>query len=117
MILRNGRHLLSLVDDLLDVARLEAGKFEIRPVECSLPEILADVYLVMTGGQTSLSLSGKSDAGQNQDTRIRRLKAYRPSLKVIKASQDELKKHAECLEVLDKASDGNAVWKKILTDA
>ncbi len=43
---RNGRHLLSLFDNLLDVARLEAGKFDIAPVRCSLLEILADVRSV-----------------------------------------------------------------------
>lgn len=80
-------------------------------------EILADVYLVMTGGQTSLSLSGKAETGQKQATRVRRLKAGRPSLKVINASPDELQRHAEYLETLDKKSDGNTVWKKILTDA
>jgi PAS domain S-box-containing protein len=45
-ILRNGRHLLSLVDDLLDAARLEAGKIEVNIVDCSLEEILADVHAV-----------------------------------------------------------------------
>ncbi|MBU0716697.1 MAG: PAS domain S-box protein, partial [Planctomycetes bacterium] len=44
MILRNGRHLLALIDDLLDVSRVEAGKFQVRPIKCSLPDILADVY-------------------------------------------------------------------------
>jgi PAS domain S-box-containing protein len=46
MILRNGRHLLSLVDELLDLSRLEAGKLEIRPSDCSLVEILADVEAI-----------------------------------------------------------------------
>lgn len=46
MILRNGRHLLSLVNDLLDVSRLEAGKLEIRPADCSLLEILTDVTAI-----------------------------------------------------------------------
>ncbi|MEK7730854.1 MAG: ATP-binding protein, partial [Planctomycetota bacterium] len=46
MILRNGRHLLSLVDELLDLSRLEAGKLEIRPHDCSLVEILADVEAI-----------------------------------------------------------------------
>ncbi len=46
MILRNGRHLLSLVDELLDLSRLEAGKLEIHPESCSLAEILADVEAI-----------------------------------------------------------------------
>jgi len=46
MILRNGRHLLSLIDELLDFSRLEAGKLEIRFQSCSLIEILADVEAI-----------------------------------------------------------------------
>ncbi len=46
MILRNGHHLLSLIDGLLDMSRMEAGRFEIRPTRCSLVEIIADIYAV-----------------------------------------------------------------------
>gem|GEM_PF-3207552 len=46
MILRNDRHLLALVNDLLDVSRLEAGKLEIRTADCSLIEILSDVCAI-----------------------------------------------------------------------
>jgi PAS domain S-box-containing protein len=46
MILRNGRHLLALVNDLLDVSRLEAGKLHIRRANCSLLEILTDVIAI-----------------------------------------------------------------------
>ncbi|MHC4696935.1 MAG: ATP-binding protein [Planctomycetota bacterium] len=47
IIFRNGRHLISLFDNLLDFARLEAGKFTVCPVRCSLLEILADVHSVV----------------------------------------------------------------------
>ncbi len=46
MLFRNARHLQTLFDDLLDAARLETGKFTTSIVECSLPEILADVRCV-----------------------------------------------------------------------
>ncbi len=44
VILRNGRHLLSLVDDLLDQSRVESGRLDIFEAECSLPDIMGDVY-------------------------------------------------------------------------
>jgi PAS domain S-box-containing protein len=46
VILRNGRHLLALIDDLLDQSRLEAGRLDVLPAECSLVEIMADVHAV-----------------------------------------------------------------------
>lgn len=47
IILRTGQHLLSLVENLLDVARLEAGKLDVHPIDCSLLEIIADVRAVV----------------------------------------------------------------------
>ncbi len=43
IILRNGRLLLTLLNDLLDVARVEAGRFGVHPVACVFAEIMADV--------------------------------------------------------------------------
>ncbi len=71
-------------------------------------EILADVYLVMTGGQTSLSLGGQS-SGQAVEG-IRRLATNRPPLPVVCASAEELAAHQQRLEAIDKASGGNVPW-------
>ncbi|HSX51391.1 MAG TPA: DNA polymerase III subunit epsilon [Cellvibrio sp.] len=75
-------------------------------------EILADVYLLMTGGQTALSLGGnqsQSDAGGGQDE-IRRLPVNRRPLPVILASEDELVLHDQKLAVIAKSSGDNCVW-------
>ena len=46
IILRNGRHLLALIDDLLDLSRAEVDKLEVRRSSCSLLDIMADVEAV-----------------------------------------------------------------------
>jgi len=76
-------------------------------------EILADVYLAMTGGQTALSL-GTQDASSNaegsRDTGIRRLVAGRAALRVVRANDEEIAGHLATLQQLAKASGGNCVW-------
>lgn len=39
---RSGQHLLRLVTDMLDVARIESGKFQVTPEEFNLPDLLED---------------------------------------------------------------------------
>ncbi|MCG8315652.1 MAG: DNA polymerase III subunit epsilon [Pseudomonadales bacterium] len=75
-------------------------------------EILADVYLAMTGGQTALTLGGDDDSGEVSGTKIRRLDGGRPPLKVIKASEPEIAAHEARLQSLDKSA-GEAIWRKL----
>lgn len=75
-------------------------------------EILADVYLTMTGGQVSLGLGGdnSTDNGLGREESNRLLTDVRPALKVIMASEDEVQAHREKLAVIDKASEGSCLW-------
>ena len=72
-------------------------------------EILADVYLLMTGGQTKLKLA--SSSGSDADsTAIRRVKRSANKLKVIKASADEITQHEARLDIVEKAG-GKCLWR------
>ncbi|GAA0857496.1 DNA polymerase III subunit epsilon [Aliiglaciecola litoralis] len=76
-------------------------------------EILADVYLLMTGGQTALNLTGKQ-AKENEDDsqeQIVRLDANRKPLKVIHASADELDQHNARLQLVEESS-GSCIWRQ-----
>ncbi|KPA88889.1 MULTISPECIES: DNA polymerase III subunit epsilon [Pseudomonas] len=80
-------------------------------------EILADVYLTMTGGQTSLSLAGNSgdgaEGGAGQASEIRRLSAERKPGRIIRASESELAEHQARLEIIAKSAGAPALWTQL----
>ena len=75
-------------------------------------EILADVYLMMTGGQTSLGLDAKMqvEGAQSDKNTPLTLNKDRSRLAVLAASQAELDAHQALLSVIDKKSDGQCLW-------
>lgn len=73
-------------------------------------EILADVYLVMTGGQTALSLDQDTAAGSEPVDLAAHLDMAK--LRVIKATDDELNGHEQWLERLRKSEEGCA-WDRV----
>lgn len=75
-------------------------------------EILADVYLAMTGGQVSLLLGGEDDGkgGAAGGASIRRVSVDVSRLRVISASEDELAAHAERVAAITKASGGKCLF-------
>lgn len=76
-------------------------------------EILADVYLLMTGGQVMLSLGDSAAVSSAPGGEWHRLPADRTPLKVIFASSDELKRHNEKLQLIDRVSDGHCLWRQL----
>lgn len=74
-------------------------------------EILADVYLMMTGGQADLmfAVEEKGPEGEVKP----RVQKERPELKVVRPHDHELALHMQQLEMLDKASGGECLWKKL----
>ena len=78
-------------------------------------EILADVYIAMTGGQTALSLDadggGQNDTQSVEGTRpIRRAPDMR--LIVIHASTQELASHEARLDAIARTTGADPVWRR-----
>ncbi|MFJ9989840.1 DNA polymerase III subunit epsilon [Pseudomonas putida] len=79
-------------------------------------ELLADVYLAMTGGQTSLSLAGQGaedNEGQGGNgSEIRRIVGRQPG-RVIMACEEELEAHSERLAAIAKSAGAPAMWQAL----
>lgn len=79
-------------------------------------EILAEVYLALTGGQTSLQLGqGSGEGGEDGGEPIRRV-TDAEDLPVLVASAEELATHEQFLDQLDKKSGGSCVWRTLTAD-
>ncbi|MBT8419550.1 MAG: DNA polymerase III subunit epsilon [Gammaproteobacteria bacterium] len=74
-------------------------------------ELLAEVYLAMTGGQTSLALEIAPMQMAGSWFGSATAEGKRPPLRVIRATPEELAAHAARLKAIDEASGGQCVWK------
>ena len=77
-------------------------------------EILADVYLSMTGGQATLALGGEETPviGESRSSQRRRMIEH-PPLRIIRASPQEIEAHVKRLEAIDVVSKGQCIWKRL----
>ena len=76
-------------------------------------EILADVYLAMTGGQRTLSLdadASSADTGGAQAV-IRRIDRTGLELRVVQADAESLAAHEARLDAIEKAAGRPPVWR------
>jgi DNA polymerase III subunit epsilon len=75
--------------------------------------ILAEVYLAMTGGQGSLILSAESDTVRSGAREALPNRFSELPFVVVNASEDEAAAHEHILVLLDKASAGKTVWRRL----
>jgi len=83
-------------------------------------EILADVYLAMTGGQVQLFGAGTAREGSGEpalDLSGIQLDAGRPPLRVIEPSPEEQAAHEQWLERLAASCEAGPVWRRLAEDA
>jgi len=73
-------------------------------------EILADVYLAMTGGQTALLLDNPAPAAASRHGVAHRSEA---PLRVVYANPEELELHQQWLERLERESEHGCLWRRL----
>jgi DNA polymerase III subunit epsilon len=75
--------------------------------------ILAEVYLAMTGGQAKLTLSAESESNALARRAGPARVASDVRIAVIRADETELIAHEHVLALLDQASHGQTVWRRL----
>ncbi|BDH46997.1 DNA polymerase III subunit epsilon [Salmonella enterica subsp. enterica serovar Choleraesuis] len=74
-------------------------------------QILADVYLAMTGGQTAMSFLQEGESGgQSNSNAIQRVVRTGPGLRVVRASDEECVAHEQRLDLVMKKG-GSCLWR------
>jgi PAS domain S-box-containing protein len=77
---RNGEHLLAILNDVLDMSKIEAGRMTVERVDCPVPPLVADVLSLMR--QRALAKQLSLDVGcrtpvpavvQSDPTRLRQV--------------------------------------------
>jgi DNA polymerase III subunit epsilon len=77
-------------------------------------EILADVYLLMTGGQAALFAvdQNETDTTRQDKFTVIRIPTDRPRLRVIVVTVPELARHNAFLDELDRNAAGGSIWRR-----
>ena len=75
-------------------------------------KILAEVYLMLTGGQTALQLGSDLDNSEEVSAAIKPV-IQGVTLPVIQPTLDEIEAHEKMLALLDKKSGGACLWKQL----
>jgi len=75
-------------------------------------EILADVYLMMTGGQSSLWDEDDNYSEAGVVSQINQIMGDRMPLPVILCTENELVEHEARLQAIDSESEGSCLWLK-----
>lgn len=81
-------------------------------------EILADVYLMLTGGQTALMLdSGDGEQGGDAQSENFKRVSDAEGLSVLLATQGELAEHEKFIKLLDKKAGDQCLWSQLTNPA
>ncbi|HZZ27664.1 MAG TPA: ATP-binding protein [Pirellulales bacterium] len=68
---RAGEHLLTVVNDILDLSKIEAGKLQLEEVECNLPNLLDEIEAFIRSRAVGKGLSLEVRLATPVPTRIR----------------------------------------------
>lgn len=76
-------------------------------------QILVDVYLLLTGGQTRLTLEHEATESQPELHYVEMSKNDRPKLRLVQPTQDELQQHQMRLAEIEEITGKPCIWNEL----
>jgi DNA polymerase-3 subunit epsilon len=73
-------------------------------------QILLDVYLAMTGGQTALFIDDSNQTKHSSNQGTNHIDPDRPRLRIIEPTSVEMDAHRDRLDKIEKESEGQCIW-------
>jgi PAS domain S-box-containing protein len=70
LIQKNGQHLLHLINDVLDMAKIDAGRMNLHPEQFNLQELIEDVFSITSSLANEKSLALTIEEDSNPDVEI-----------------------------------------------
>jgi signal transduction histidine kinase len=75
----NARHLMAIINDILDISRIEAGRMPLHATEFSIPELIGEVLAELE----PIIVRARLDVTSRLEPRLPKLKSDRPKVKQI----------------------------------
>lgn len=69
-ILISSKHLLSLINDVLDMSRIESGKVKIEKAPASLPKLIDEICTIIQAGVNEKEMDFSLDADRIEDENV-----------------------------------------------
>lgn len=77
-------------------------------------QLLAEMYLALTGGQGKLLLNDEAEGGEGATNVVRRtVNREGLTLRVVRATDDELAAHEQKLDQIEESAGGTSVWRTL----
>lgn len=108
IIKRNGEHLLTIINDILDLSKIEAGRVTIETIDCSIRQVVEDVVLMMKDRASSKGIELKAvylspipSTIQSDPTRLRQILLNLASNAIKFTSQGSVQIETQLLRPID----------------